>query len=163
MTDTEPTIDASADEPSDAAARESDHALYLRFLAKQAAVQAAKRHERRAADDRAHRETEARLAAILGAAANNGRGGCRWCGITLGITVDGAYTHPPVRECPGPTPDPCDMCGRAWSWSRASMSWQHSCAGKQVARPSSQSVERVKSADTPTSGGGFFGYRKGED
>jgi hypothetical protein len=146
---------------------EDEHALYLRWLEKRDAARAAAEQERRTRADKVHHDTEAGLALILGRAADDGAGRCKWCGITLGHDAEGRATHPVVRECPGPRPDACGICHRPYVWSAAALEWSHDCPGRGPTRSHvPEQLERVRPAvraGAPPEDRGAFGYRRGGD
>lgn len=158
-----PPLDAPARPP----ASEDERELYRRFLAKRAEVVRARAAEQRERMGRATYETETRIARQLGEMADNGHGRCRWCGLTLGHVTgaDGVEyrTHPPVRECPGPTPPPCELCGRVLWFDKAARDWTHECTAATRRAPVHTAVTRVQQHGMPGDGrGGMFGYRRGE-
>jgi hypothetical protein len=133
--------------------REDDHTLYLRWKARSDEERARRRHEERAEADRRHREGDAHMSRILGAAADNGAGVCRWCGLTLGTDDEGRRTHPIVRECSGPTPTACGLCDAPHRWDATVGRWTHVCVDhKTRAAPEAPNVERVR---TPSPGKGM--------
>lgn len=154
MSDETPPPSGRAPETAD------ERELYRRFLDKQRETAAQKANEQREQSSRVTHDVEAALARRLGALADNGNGMCRWCSIVLGTDAEGRKTHPPLRECPGPQPAACELCGRAWWFDKARSEWTHQCAGGKRASTKSTDVARVQ---TPGDGrGGFFGMRRGE-
>jgi hypothetical protein len=126
----------------------------------------AKAHEerqqaRREREDTATKQVGAMVARLLGARADDGTGHCKWCRTRLGTDGNGERTHIPDPSCPGPAPEPCELCGRRFDWDAVALVWSHRCGGGQVRTPAARQVERVQTPGAPS--GGAFGYRRGGD
>lgn len=94
--------------------------------------------ERRAQLDVAERErqAEATIARVRALGTDDGTGKCRHCGAQLGVDGEGRKLHP-ANDCPGPTPDPCPICGKPWRIRRltnAGASWEPTCGPIDHAR-----------------------------
>lgn len=143
-------------------APDTEHDLYLRWLAKRDAAVAAREQAHRERGARISRELEMHASVTLGRASNDGTGHCRWCRIALGTDPKGQRTHPVVRECSGPAPDPCGLCGGLWRWNTSARQWHHDCGGPRSAAPRVRQLERVRNADSDSGGDddSYFGFRR---
>lgn len=155
---TEPQPVALTERQRQAQADREQHERWKQAVAEH---EARKLAERREQDERATKSLQAISARLLGQAADDGTGHCRWCRIRLGRDAEGHRTHVEPERCPGPTPDPCTLCGGPAMRTEAGR-WEHVCTARPAKPAAGTQLERVRQGPgmVGDSLGGLFGRRQ---